>query len=217
VYMTRGFNFTPGEFYHVYNRGVDKRDIYMDEDDKRRFQKLLYLCNGILPTNLRELPKGELFGIDVGAKLVEIGAYCLMTNHFHILIKEIREGGISTFMLRLGTAHSMYINAKYKRKGSLFEGPFQARHALTDRYLKYLFAYIHLNACDLFPYINRKDTRSMIAVLQAYPFASFTDHLNFVRPENLILKLANFPAYFSSTTEIINEMNDWLTFDAHKG
>src|SRR3989344_8479117 len=146
---TRSFSFAPGEFYHVYNRGNDKRNIFESDEDKIRFQKLLYLCNGTKALDLRELPLGPAYHFDVGNRLTHIGAYSLMDNHFHLLLKEIAPGGISNFMLKLGTSHSKYFNLKYERTGGLFEGTFKGRHVTDDRHMQYLFAYIHLNPTAL--------------------------------------------------------------------
>ena len=83
--------------------------------------------------------------IDRGETLVDIGIYCLVPNHFHLLIKEKTENGISEFVKKVATGYSMYFNKKYERTGSLFEGPFKAKRIDTDEYLKYIFSYIHLN------------------------------------------------------------------------
>ena len=87
--------------------------------------------------SLLDLPRKET--------LVDIGAYCLMPNHFHLLIRETAEGNISRFMLKLQTGYPMYFNKKYQRTGALFEGKFKAKHITNDNHLKYLFAYLHLN------------------------------------------------------------------------
>ena len=148
--MARGFEFAIDEFYHGYNRGNDKRAIFLDDDDKERFQKLLYLCNGTKALDFRAIPHGlSAYEHEVGEPLVAIGVYSLMSNHLHLLMKEIIVNGISIFMQKLGTAHTMFFNKKYDRSGSLFQGPFKAKHINNDRYLKYIYAYIHLNQVDL--------------------------------------------------------------------
>jgi len=90
----RKITFSIEEFYHLYSRGVDKRLIFLDDNDRKRFVRLLFLCNGIKPVMYRETQKLSLADVETGPKLVAIGAYCLMPNHFHLLIKEITEGGI---------------------------------------------------------------------------------------------------------------------------
>jgi len=143
---TRDFSFSVDEYYHIYNRGTDKRIIFLDDDDKERFIKLLFIANGTEPFVFRDFPIGLPYvEIDRGEVFVAIGAYCLMPNHFHILVREKTEGGIVKFMSRVLTSYSSYFNKKYERTGRLFEGTFKAKHVDSDRYLKYLFAYIHLN------------------------------------------------------------------------
>ena len=143
--MERGITFSAGEYYHIYNRGVEKRHIFETNADRKRFLRLLYVCNGSKPVIMRDCQGLPLVEIDKGEDLVGMGAYCLMPNHFHLLIRETVDGGISKFMSKLTTAYSMYFNKRYDRKGTLFEKPFRARHIDDDNYLKYLFSYIHLN------------------------------------------------------------------------
>src|SRR5674476_643636 len=148
--MRRKFQFSIGEYYHIYNRGTDKRSIFLESNDYNRFVLILHLCNNKNPVDISNLIREglsftELMNIEVEERLVDIGTYCLMPNHFHLLLREQQENGISLFMKKLLTAYSMYFNKKHNRTGGLFEGPFLARHADTDEYLKYLFSYIHLN------------------------------------------------------------------------
>ncbi|OGJ11058.1 hypothetical protein A2467_03325, partial [Candidatus Nomurabacteria bacterium RIFOXYC2_FULL_36_8] len=134
-----------GEYYHIYNRGVEKREIFLDKEDYFHFLKLLYICNSNKSITLRNISDN----FDRGETIVDIGAYCIMPNHFHVLCYEKIENGISTFMKKLSTAYAMYFNKKYIRTGILFQGRFKSEHANTDGYLKYLYAYIHLNPAKL--------------------------------------------------------------------
>jgi len=148
--MSRILPFSTGEYYHIYNRGTEKRDIFLDKADYLRFIVLLYISNNIEAvhiSNLREQGKflRDIINLERKETLVDIGTYCLMPNHFHLLIKEKRAGGISEFMKKISTGYSMYFNKRYERTGRLFEGTFKSVHADSDEYLKYLFAYIHLN------------------------------------------------------------------------
>src|SRR3989338_5014391 len=151
--MSRKVSFAEGEFYHLYNRGVDRRIVFENESDKKRFVLLLYLCNGKIPFRFDRLPEWKgttslelikaALSENVDSPIVAIGAYCLMPNHFHLLVREMTENGTSKFMHRLSTAYTMYFNVGRKRSGALFQGRFKAEHAKNDRYLKYLFSYIH--------------------------------------------------------------------------
>jgi putative transposase len=147
----RLISFSGGEFYHVYNRGTDKRAIYLDKSDYKRFIELLYLSNSSHSFVVRDIYRNNesIYEYDRGDLLVAIGAYCLMPNHFHILVTPLVENGISKFMNKLCTSYSMYFNKKYNRTGALFQGKFKAEHADRDEYLKYLYAYIHLNPVKL--------------------------------------------------------------------
>ncbi|MEI8175112.1 MAG: transposase, partial [bacterium] len=120
-----------GEYYHIYNRGNSKQKIFHDKEDYLRFISLLYISNSSESFNLYDLHRDTNFNVYEIERinfLVNVGAFCLMPNHFHILITEKIEGGISKFMQKLSTAYSMYYNKKYKRTGGLFEGKFKSQH-----------------------------------------------------------------------------------------
>jgi len=217
----RKVDFSIGEFYHIYNRGTDKREIFLNPKDYDRFMSLLYLCNGQKSVNIREqFPKGasfgELRGFEHSETLVDIGVYCLMPNHFHLLILEKKEGGITKFMKKLATAYSMYFNKKNQRSGKLFEGHFKAEHVDEDEYLKYLFAYIHLNPVKLFdPLLKEKgitDTEKAKNFLENYNYSSYKDYTGKERNENIILNKQAFPEYFYNFREFNDFINEWLDF-----
>ncbi|MCX6739169.1 MAG: transposase [Candidatus Parcubacteria bacterium] len=143
--------FTENEFYHVYNRGVDGRGIFSDDFDSFRFLESLKVFND-------EAPSGSIyeqsFNKDVALlggltpkpkKLVNIVAYCLNPNHFHLILEQISEKGISEFMKRVGGGYTTYFNVREKRKGSLFMGTFKSRHISTNEYLLHVSAYVNLN------------------------------------------------------------------------
>jgi len=208
--------FAPGEYYHIYNRGTDKRKIFSNNTDRHRFLKLLYLCNGKEPFHSADLIKGKEFEFNRGENLVEIAAYCLMGNHFHLLLKETRGKGVSTFMHKLGIAYTMYFNKLNERKGSLFETNFSAQHLDSDEYLKYVFAYVHLNPVKIIDKDwkenglgNLKKVRNFI---NQYKFSSYLDYLGLSREENCIINQKSLPEYFENKKEIEDYMNDWLTY-----
>jgi len=143
----------------------------------------------------------KMLDIDKKDSLVDIGAYCLMPNHFHILLKEKTENGISKFMKKLSTGYSMYFNKRYERTGRLFEGTFKSVHADSDEYLKYLFAYIHLNPIKLInPVWKEEGIRNSVEAklfLSGYSFSSYLDYTmkarnNGKRPESKILNRKRF-------------------------
>ncbi len=96
--MNRKITFAPGEFYHAYNRGVDKREIFIDDQDYRRFIQLLFVANGRKAFEYRNIRERRFSEIERDEPLVAIGAYCLIPNHFHLLVKEITDSGLSDFM-----------------------------------------------------------------------------------------------------------------------
>ncbi len=212
--MNRKITFSKGEYYHIYNRGVDKRTIFERELDYNRFMILLYLCNGTQPVNLwliKSLKGGTLQSrlneIDRGSPLVALGTYALMPNHFHILAREIRHNGITSFMRKLTTAYTMYFNVSRERDGALFQGTFKARHASSDQYLKHLFAYIHLNPSAL-------TKENKYRFLKTYEYSSYPDYLNTTRAWNSILTTSEFPDYFPKPEDMERMIKEWISIES---
>jgi REP element-mobilizing transposase RayT len=213
----RKISFAIGEFYHVYNRGNHKREIFLDSQDRQRFQRLLYLCNGTVPINVRDIRNAHIdfYGHNRGAQLVAIGAYCLMPNHFHILLTPLIENGASLFMKKLGTSYSMYFNKRYKSVGSLFEGRFKSSHASDDTYLKYLYSYIHLNPAKLRDSHSNEEGEWDISrardFLATFPYSSLLDYLGEGRGESAIISPDKFPEYFLTKSDHLEEVSSWLS------
>jgi len=215
--MNRKSTFSLGEYYHIYNRGVEKRSIFEERCDRERFLTSLYFLNSSKPVVLRSVKNKKFSEVDRGENIIALGAYCLMPNHFHLLVKEIKEGGISCFMEKLGTGYVQYFNKRYDRVGPLFQGTFKAEHVSHDEYLKYLFAYIHLNPVKLIdPKWKESDIRDQARAkryLQSYRYSSYLDHTGVKREEGLILRNDEFPKYFLSNQEFEDFLEDWLTFN----
>lgn len=214
--MERRLEFSIGEFYHVYNRGNNKSLIFLDDKDRQRFQKLLFLCNGTKPVVFKTIQGPSLEKVDRGETLVDIGAYCLMPNHFHLLLKEKRENGISLFMKKLLTAYSMYFNKKHERRGPLFESRFKATHLNNDRYLKYIFSYIHLNPVKLIDPLWKEngitDMQKSKIYLTEYKYSSYADYMGIEREEKCILNTSVFPEYFLDFREFEIYIDEWLNY-----
>lgn len=133
-----------GEFYHIYNRGVDKRQVFLDLEDLGRFLQSMQEFNSEKPIgSLYENSFHALLGGET-AKLVDIVCYCLNPNHFHFVLRQKTDGGISEFMKRLG-GYTWYFNRKYQRSGSLFQGAFKAKHVNSNEYLLHVSSYVNLN------------------------------------------------------------------------
>lgn len=213
---TRNIIFSPDEFYHLYSRGVEKRPIFIDIEDKKRFTRLLFVCNGGNPVVYKTIQGRPLDEIETGEKLVAIGAYCLMPNHFHLLVKEINDGGIVKFMSKLLTAYSSYFNKKYERTGALFGSQFKSTHLDSDPYLKYIYSYIHLNPLKIFdPKWKEKnlDQTDIENFLNHYTFSSWNDYVGKNREEKIILNKDVFPEYFIDSAGFRNNLLDWLNLE----
>jgi len=122
----------------------------------------------------------EIFNIPRGKKLVAIGAFCLMPNHFHLVLKEVVDGGITAFMRKIGTAYAMYFNARHGRNGNLFYKPFQSRHVSADSYFQHLINYVHCNPAALYEPEWRTsqvvDPQFLGERISAYPYSSLSTH-----------------------------------------
>jgi putative transposase len=206
-----------GEYYHIYNRGNSKQKIFLDQEDYFRFMGLLYACNQKDNLKVGNLNKGQtLYDIERNESLVDIGAYCLMPNHFHLLLTQSEDKNISNFMQKLSTSYSMYFNKKYNRTGGLFEGKFKSQYVNEDRYLKYLFSYIHLNPVKLIQKDWKEkgieNKKEAINFLNQYHYSSYLDFLGEKRVQNKILNIKAFPNYFSNKESFLDEIFEWLSY-----
>src|SRR3989344_4923667 len=159
-----------GEYYHIYNRGSDKRDIYIQPRDYNRFQKTIYYYQFLGPKlSFSKFAKSELnsFKPDSEKKLVEIICYCLMPNHFHFLVKQVKTNGISIFLSQLSNSYTKYFNTKYERVGALLQGTFKSVLIETDEQLIHVSRYIHLN-----PVVSR-----LTKELNSYKWSSYPEYI----------------------------------------
>lgn len=209
--------FEAGAYYHIYNRGTEKRDIFLSDRDYRRFIHCLYVCNDTLPVDkLRgddqlagNTPNsgGSTSAIEKVEKLVDIVAYALMPNHFHLLICPKTDTSLSKFMQKVVTGYTMYFNQKHKRSGALLQGRFKSKEVANEQYLPILARYIHLNPIDLFRYDSRKK-RSLLAThkdfLRNYRWSSYPDYIG----------VKNFPSILSPGLfwEIFQDMDEHKEF-----
>jgi putative transposase len=201
-------HFSPGEWYHCYNRGVDKRITFESEKDYERFLQILYLSNSskrIHRSDFGPVSTEKILTTPRDTPLVEIGAFCLMPNHFHILLKEINEGGITSFMQKVGTAYTMYFNIKNERAGNLFMKPFRALHVSEDRYFQHVINYIHCNPAELYErgwkFGSVKNLKRLKDKLLAYPYSSFAIYKNNLHSLRAILTKEVFNIVRQSTPQ----------------
>ena len=132
-----------GEMYHIYNRGVDKRKIFSTQKDLDRFFESMKIFNCIEPVG--SLHEQSFQKDKIKKPLVKFIAYNLLSNHFHFILEQVAEGGISEFMKRLLGGYTWYFNKKNKRSGSLFEGTFKSKYIDSDGYLLHSSVYVNLN------------------------------------------------------------------------
>ncbi|OGI76264.1 hypothetical protein A3C57_00155 [Candidatus Nomurabacteria bacterium RIFCSPHIGHO2_02_FULL_33_12] len=210
--MLRKDPFITGEYYHIFNRGIDKRIIFKSRKDYERFIMLLYLSNSTDTVRLDDLLNRqhktfhEILVLDRGQQLVSIGTWCLMTNHFHLVVKQEIDGGITKFMRKLGVAYSMYFNISQQRKGALFGGLFKSKLiGVDDNYMRQLFGYIHINPIEIgFPKWKeeiKNQSLEMKKFLEIYQYSSYLDYIGENRLERNIINPENFPDYFQGVQE----------------
>ncbi len=181
--------FASNSIYHILNRGVEKRKIFLDDDDYFRFIHNLFEFNDTerAPNLYYKSYELRTHKIDEGKKrkprklLVKILAFCLMPNHFHLLVEQVREGGVIKFVTKVSLGFAMYFNKKYERVGSLFQGRFKSVPVKQDSHFIHLPYYIHLNPLDLVMPKWRegeiKDYKKAVRFLENYRWSSFLDYI----------------------------------------
>lgn len=185
-------------YYHLYNRGVEKRDIFLNDCDYKVF--LHFLKEYLQPLSSEDLnpfkqPKSL-------ANEISLLAYCLMPNHFHLLVKQKIKNGITRLMSRIGTNYVMYFNKRYDRVGPLFQGVYKAVLVETDGQLLHLSRYIHSNPLE----IEDKNFEKLID----YPYSSYRDYLGNRKTE--WVKSAEILSFFKSRKRI--GLVDYLSYQS---
>jgi len=163
-----------GEYYHIYNRGVDKMDIFKNSYDFKRFIKtmLYYQIAGPKPRFSLFAPTTNL--LDESKKNVEIICFCLMPNHFHFLLKQLVDKGITEFISKLSNSYTKYFNIKKGRVGYLFQGEFKSVLVGTNEQLLHLSRYVHLN-----PLVS-----DLTKNLNEYTWSSYPEYLGLTSQKN---------------------------------
>ncbi|MEK7560842.1 MAG: transposase [Patescibacteria group bacterium] len=220
--MTVKPTFTTNALYHLYNRGVEKRPIFLDDGDHFRFIHGLYEFNDTATASNLFYKKDALRSYEVKLRkrelLVEILAFCLMSNHFHLFVRQRRELGITQFMHKLGTGYTNYFNKKYERVGGLFQGTFRAKYIESDRHFLYLPHYIHLNPLDFIaPEWREKRIRNKnqaLRFLDNYRWSSYRDHTG---RENFPFVIAGnaFRELYTTPQKYRQSLEQWIA-ELHK-
>ena len=216
--MERSFIFAPSQYYHLYNRGVDKQEVFFTDDEYKLFQKLLFFRND--PTGSvksSRLANRKLNDAKRDTTLIDICAYALLPNHFHLLVRETVEGGISRFMSKLQTSYAKYMNTKYERSGPLMCRPYRAKHVTDDAYMRWLISYIHLNPLELAePNWKEKgigDPAAASVFIRTYPYSSYQDYFVADRDETRIINKEALP-FFISDLEDVSVMHQVYNSDS---
>lgn len=168
-----------GEIYHVYNRGVEKRPLFLTKWDYQRFLEIVnYYRFTNCPTKysfFKALSREDRERIleklsDTADKWVDILSFCLMPNHIHFLLKQLKDNGISKFMAKITNSFSHFFNIKQDRVGHLFQGNFKAKRIASDEQLIHVSRYIHLNPVTAYLVVFDK--------LETYEYSSYPKYIS---------------------------------------
>jgi len=214
-----------GNIYHVLSRGVDKRDIFLDDNDRFRFIHDLFEFNDTSPVNnafyrfqyMSNNVAHPYSNIDSGRKsrklLVEILAFCLMSNHYHLFIRPLFDDGLFKFMKKLNTGYVKYFNEKHKRRGALFESRYKSIIVSDEAHFIHLPYYIHFNPLDLIMPEWRqkeiKDKERAIRFLENYRWSS---HLDYIGRKNFpsITSRDFLLEFFGGSEKYKQDIENWI-------
>jgi len=209
-----------GEFYHIIERGNDRRKIFLDNEDRLRFVNSLLVFNDTAPSPWQSRAfwneQKESLIMDYQSKhpLVEIHAFALMDNHFHLLVRQLSEDGIAKYTKKLG-GYVHYFNKKYKRTGSLFEGRYRAKLIQSETQLRNNFIYIKTNPVEIIEpewksWKVAKPLEAFNFLEKNYRWSSYWDYLGKNNFSSLVEK-DFFLKLFDGEKNIKNEINSWIS------
>lgn len=210
--------FIEGNVYHVLNRGVDKRTIFMDKRDYSRFMYDLFEFNDITrPPKYSDIASPITNPVTTEHKkrslLVEVLSFVLMPNHYHLLLLQKTENGIPLFMKKLNMGYAKYFNDKYKRKGALFEGRYKSIEVTNEPHFLWLPYYIHCNPLDfIFPQWRKgeiKNSKEALIFLESYRWSSHLDYIG-VKNFPLVTQRKFLIDIFGSTQNYKTQFEQWL-------
>lgn len=192
--------FINGNFYHIFNRGVEKRVIFIDDKDCQRFIQTLYYYQFAGPKPKFSTKKRfRINKFEKNPKIVEIICFCLMPNHFHLLVRQLKDNGIQEFASKISNSYTKYFNTKYKRIGPLFQGEFKAVIVDSEEQLVHLSRYIHLN-----PYVAK-----IVEKLEEYVFSSYQE---FTLGKNQFCNTQPILDYFNNLNQYLQFVNDYKDY-----
>jgi putative transposase len=217
--MPRRQQIVPGKIYHVYNRGVDKRKIFLDDKDYLRGIHNLFEFNDTKPAAnvgyFFNQNKSKGFGNRYIKRdfLVEILAFCLMPNHFHFLIRPLKDGGLELFMRKFAAGYANYFNQKYERSGVLFQGRYKVVAVEKESHFIHLPFYIHLNPLDLIAKEWRKrELRDYVNAMKFLESYRWSSHLDYVGIKNFpsITQREFLLDFFDGTKGYKKQLDQWI-------
>jgi putative transposase len=212
-----------GEIYHIYNRGVEKRNIFQQIADYFRFIFCLYELNDKklirMRSRIEERKERKCRGSTPASKepVVEILIFCLMPNHYHLVVRQLVDGGISMFMKKLGDSYVGYFNEKYNRKGmgSIFQGRYKIVHVGTEKQLTALICYIFTNPIELieknWKEAGVKDIKGAIKFLESYRWSSYLDYIGITNFPS-VTKRGFITEFFGGPDKIEKAVEDWILY-----
>lgn len=196
-----------GEYYHIYNRGIAKQNIFATTRDYQRFTQTFFYYQIQNPKPKFSHRTSSLYKIDPTKKIVDILCYCLMPNHFHLLVKQLQDGGISEFMRKFVHSYTKYWSTRRKRSGPLIQAMFKAVRIETDEQLLHVSRYIHLNpfVSSLVKDLNTHTWSSYLAYigLEDNPTIAKEEILKFFKSSQAYEKFVLDQADYGKTIELI--------------
>lgn len=190
-----------GNFYHIFNRGNDKRDIFKGHNDYQRFIKTIFYYHFQdvrVKFSIFNKSRINLITPITDSKLVDIICYCLMPNHFHLLIRQRQSNGISAFLGNISNSYTKYFNAKYKRSGSLLQGTFKSVAIESDEQLIHVSRYVHLN-----PIVSR-----ICPNINLYKWSSYHEYKYGQR----FCEVSEILSFFNSTSTYESFLEDQIDY-----
>jgi len=191
--------FYPGGVFHVYNRGIAKSELYHDPKDYQHFLDTLSFYLDQSPalrfSKATVDERRKVFSRPAQDPLVQVLAYCLMPNHFHLMLREVAEHGVSTFMRRAMNSYTRAYNTRYKRVGTVFQGTFSAVTVESPEQYLHLSRYIHLN-----PYVARLVDDPATYAWSSYPLYLKDSSSRLVQPDD-VLAAAGGPETYQAFME----------------
>ena len=212
----------PIQLFHVLNRGVEGRPLFLDDSDHVRFVHDLYAFNDeaiALPHVRRKESNVGCPTPYIRKRLVEVHGWCLVKNHYHLILSELIEGGMSLFLKKINGGFANYFNARYERAGALFQGKTKRVLVESEAQFLYLLHYVHFNAFDVLGVRDWrirdrggiKDAARALHELETYRWSSYLDYIgkkNF--PSILTTNLFDtaYGGYAASAEEFLKESEE---------